>query len=67
MSSWEVFGTILSVCVRSLLYCMYRRGEIQVVLGTGSAQINVFISKTVCTSALVTTNVQKRAEREKEK
>lgn len=47
--------TLLSICVEGVhVYCMCRRGEIRVVLGTGSAQIKVFIHRTVRTGALLT-------------
>lgn len=47
--------TLLSIYVEGVnVYCMYRQGEIQVVLGTGSAQIKVFIYVTVRTGALLT-------------
>lgn len=47
--------TLLSICVEGVnVYCMYRQVEIQVVLGTGSAQIKVFIYRTVRTGALLT-------------
>lgn len=49
------FKALLSICVRGVyVYYMYRQGEIQVVLGTGSAQIKVFIHTTVRTGALET-------------
>ncbi len=47
--------TLLLICVQGVyVYCMYRKGEIPVVSGTGGAQIKVFIHRTVRTGALVT-------------
>lgn len=47
--------TLLSICLYgAYVYCMFRQGEILVVLVTGSAQIKVFIYRTVCIGALVT-------------
>lgn len=54
MIEWHLV-TLLSICVQGVyVYCMYRQGEIRMVLGTGSAQIKVFIHGTVRTGALVT-------------
>lgn len=47
--------TLLSICLYgAYVYCMFRQGESLVVLVTGSAQIKVFIYRTVCIGALVT-------------